>query len=105
MSADAYVQVAADGPGKKVATQEVTRADGLTVVEVQEVLGEAIVSNTPETYSVGNVVPLSVTTEGRLRVSAAEAVTFLDHFGPDADAMSALNGNKSLWGGPNPWGI
>lgn len=35
--ADAYVQVAADGSGKKVDTSELTRADG-TVVERQRVV-------------------------------------------------------------------
>jgi hypothetical protein len=36
MAQDAYVQVAADGAGKKVDTSELTRADG-TVVERQRV--------------------------------------------------------------------
>ena len=34
---DGYVQVAADGPGKKVAAQELTRSDG-SLVEVQQTI-------------------------------------------------------------------
>lgn len=73
MTTDSYVQVATDGSGKKVATAEITRDDGTTVVEIQEVLPRAIVSDVPASYTSDDVKPLSLTAQGRLRVSAVAA--------------------------------
>src|SRR4051812_13661701 len=73
MTTDSYVQVAADSTGKKVATTEITRDDGTTVVEIQEVLPRAIVSDVPVSYVTDAVQPLSLTTQGRLRVSSVAA--------------------------------
>lgn len=73
MGTDSYVQLAPDATGKKVATTEITRSDGATVVEIQEVIGKALVSDTPETYTSGDIQPLSITNQGRLRVSTIAA--------------------------------
>jgi hypothetical protein len=43
---DSFVQVAADGSGKKVATEEFTRADG-TLVEAQQILSSDPLTGRP----------------------------------------------------------
>lgn len=43
-------------------------------------LTAAVVSDTAESYLVGAIQPLSITTEGRLRTSVVEAHTYMNLF-------------------------
>lgn len=96
---ESYVQVAPDSSGKKVSTTEVTR-DNETVVEVQDVVAKAEVSDAPSVLVPGDLAPLSITPEGRLRVTTVVAATYLNFFGP----LSSV-GDTNPWSTPNPWGI
>jgi hypothetical protein len=59
----------------------------------------------------GEIRPLSMTPDGRLRATIVQAHTTLDFFGDEADNMlinsecarARLENHK--YSGPNPWGI
>lgn len=92
--ADGYIQVPLDSAGKKVSTVEVTRADG-TVVEYQDVHARALVTEAPQSFVDGEVQPMSLTSQGRLRVSSVQS---------DVEKVWQ-NTNDDPWGGlSNSWG-
>lgn len=64
---------------------------------------QGVVNDTPETWLTGEVRSLSLTTEGRLRVSSSVAFTDLDLFGCEFDFGQPRN----ILTGPicNPWGM
>lgn len=69
---DSYIQVPPDSTGKKTSTVQVTRADA-TVVEIQDMQARGLVTDTPSTLIDGDIQPLSLTPQGRLRVSTVQA--------------------------------
>jgi hypothetical protein len=100
---DAYVQVQPDSTGKKVRTGEVTDGNGNTVeqqvvqladstgaeVTVTQgatgtsksmVLAGALVNDDPPSYNVDEARPLSMTTDGRLRVSLSDIFRDMSFF-------------------------
>lgn len=100
MTTESYVQVAPDSTGKKVSTTEVTQSDGETTVEVQDVVAKAEVNDAPSAYLPGEIAALSLTTDGRLRVTTVVAATHLNFFGP----FSSVH-ETNPWSVPNPWGL
>lgn len=90
---DGFVQLPPDGTGKSVATQEITRSDG-TTVEIQEVSNYAVINDAPPNNLLpGDLSPLSLTTDGRLRVSTSPA-TF--------EVQMIATGEASMWGSYEP---
>lgn len=87
MSVD-FIRVPLDSSGKRTAARTVTipagsvilDADGVestlasdTTVFVQQTVASAVVSDTPEAYTPAQIQALSMTIDGRLRVSAVTA--------------------------------
>lgn len=116
MSTDGYVGVATDGPGKKIDTSEITRTD-LTVVERQRIevpalesaqgaaasaavgpLVQGVVSDATTSVLDGKLAPLSITNDGRLRVSSAAATEDIEFFGNDMLSFTGEPGySRSPW--------
>lgn len=81
-------------------------SDGTTV---SGPVSQAVVNDTVEQYSVNTVQTLSITTEGRLRVSSVQANVYLEMF-DDPDGMGGDNPSSNPLAfkyntSDNPWGI
>lgn len=65
-------------------------------------LGMGLVNDTPQGYVAGEVRPISITTEGRIRVSSSTALTYLDMFG-DTSPIDCDSESCDITDVPNPW--
>lgn len=72
MTTPNYIQVPPNSSGEKVATAETTDENGDTV-QIQKVMAAAVVSESPPSFSDDTIQPLSITAQGRLRVSSVQA--------------------------------
>jgi hypothetical protein len=75
-------------------------AQGMSATDLKGPLAQAMVNDSPNVYVVNEVRPLSVTAEGRLRVSSAES-TATASWGSHSDFDEAVefdSGTLSAWG-------
>lgn len=111
----AFVPVANTDPNWEtdygLVVRNVFPARGETSNTVTGPMIQAVVNDTPENYVPGAIQPISLTTEGRIRVAVTEALTYLDFFGDDSDSEFCNAGpahcrlSDHKWIMPNdPWG-
>lgn len=114
MSLD-FIRVPLDSTGKRTAARAVTIPAGTIILDkdgtqstlasdvtcfVQQTVASAVVNDTPEVYTPADIQALSITTDGRLRVSSVQAHVYLDQFGPLP--LSTVSDNP--WAlGDHPW--
>jgi hypothetical protein len=111
-----FIRVPLDSTGKRTAARSVTIPAGTTILDasgtqstlasdttcfVQQVIISASVSDTPEIYVPGDIQPLSVNQDGRLRVVTVPAPNDLEFFAP----MSSTGSDNPWDHKDNPWSI
>lgn len=93
---DSSIQVPVDSTGKKVATIQIIRTSDSAVVEIQVVQASGLVSEAPQSLNDGDTQPLSLTAQGRLRVSSIQADIERVWQSTTADPWGSLNNQWDL---------
>lgn len=100
------VELGVPGTGRTLVPADSTY--GLSVDITRTVASKGQVNETPEAYITGEVQPLSMTTEGRLRVSAYPATTYMElfHGGNFMTTIMDMTDQSNPWGMSNhPWSL
>ena len=96
------VVIAGDQSGASVV--DPIKADPGSPVYSVPVLGSALVDEArPGGFISGEIRPMSMTTDGRVRVSSSEAAAYMDMFGDTSPIETDPRGYLDMKN--NPWGI
>lgn len=93
------------GAATEATLAKLTLAQGASMAGALGPMVQAVVSDTPNSYIDGEVRPLSMSSEGRLRATVVQASTYLEFFPEinltdpdDFNTMWAVEPDSSPWG-------